>query len=98
MLRVFSGAVLVVAGIAAMIEAHSRYTKAYTTRDFRSEALAPEASAGTGHYETVRHAASGLSQNAYDALRIGGWALVIVGALLAVTGLIRYSAMQRSAR
>jgi uncharacterized membrane protein YidH (DUF202 family) len=90
MLRVFSGAALVIAGIAALVEAHSRYTAAYTSRDYR-ESL----SEGGGHYETVRHAASGLSQNAYDALRIGGWALVIVGALLVVTGLIRYAAMQR---
>jgi hypothetical protein len=34
--------------------------------------------------------ASGLSHTAYDLVRIDGWALVIVGALLVVTGLRRY--------
>ena len=33
---------------------------------------------------------SGLTQTPYDLLRIGAWALVIVGALFVVTGLIRY--------
>jgi hypothetical protein len=32
----------------------------------------------------------GLSQMAYDVLRIAAWALVIVGALVVITGLIRY--------
>jgi hypothetical protein len=40
--------------------------------------------------EEACHQASGLSQTVYDLLRIGGWALVIVGALVVVTGLIRY--------
>lgn len=34
--------------------------------------------------------ASGLSTTAYDLLRIGGWALVIVGVLTVILGLIRY--------
>jgi hypothetical protein len=88
--QVFGGAALVIAGIAAFIEAHSQHTKAYTTREFGGS-LGPEA---TGHYETVLHPASGLSQTPYDLLRIGAWALVIVGALLVATGLIRYWASQ----
>ena len=35
------------------------------------------------------HPASGLSQTAYDLLRVGAWALVIVGGLLVIVGLIR---------
>jgi hypothetical protein len=38
----------------------------------------------------VPGAPSRLSQTAYDLLRIGAWALVIVGALLVLTGLIQY--------
>jgi hypothetical protein len=37
---------------------------------------------------------SGLSPTAYDLLRVGAWALVIVGGLLVVTGVIRYWASQ----
>jgi hypothetical protein len=36
-----------------------------------------------------------LSHTPYDLLRIGAWALVIVGGLLVVTGLIRYWALAR---
>jgi hypothetical protein len=35
--------------------------------------------------------ASGLSPTAYDLLRLGGWALVILGTLTAVVGLIHYA-------
>jgi hypothetical protein len=77
MRQVFIGAVLVIAGIAAFIEAH-------THRPFvEGEGFARE------------HEASHLSHGAYDLLRIGGWALVIVGGLLVVTGLIRYWGTQR---
>jgi hypothetical protein len=68
MRQVFAGAVLVVAGIAAFIEAHTHRPV--------------EATWGPGK--------EGLSQTAYDLLRIGAWALVIFGALIVVTGLIRY--------
>jgi hypothetical protein len=76
MRRVFGGAVLVIAGIAAFIEAHSHAPR-------------PEKVCGLAE-GCVSSAASGLSQTAYDLLRIGGWALVIIGGLLVVTGLIRY--------
>jgi hypothetical protein len=35
--------------------------------------------------------ASGLSPTAYDLLRLGGWALVILGAVTVALGLIRYA-------
>ena len=61
-------------GIAAFIEANSHK---------------PFGPAGTSLLERVEHSGA-LSQTAYDLLRIGAWALVIVGALLVVTGLIQY--------
>ena len=73
MRQLFAGAVLVVAGIAAFIEAHHY-------RPLPSEYFTPG----------VPGAPSRLSQTAYDLLRIGAWALVIFGALLAVSGLIRH--------
>jgi hypothetical protein len=82
MRRVFGGAVLVVAGIAAFIEAHSH-----------KPALAYAGSTRSGIVREVEaetpHAHLGLSQTNYDLLRIGGWALVIVGGSL-VVGLIAY--------
>jgi hypothetical protein len=86
MLRVFSGAALIIAGIVAFIEAHSHRP---IPAELPPKNLSPYVGVGG------LRPASGLSQTAYDLLRIGGWALVIVGALLVVTGLIRYAAMQR---
>jgi hypothetical protein len=40
--------------------------------------------------------ASGLSDTAYDLVRIGGWALVVLGSLLVLLGLIHY-ALQHAA-
>jgi hypothetical protein len=86
--RAFLGAALVVAGIAAFIEAHSHRPE--------SNYLCPE-----GHEPCIiseglkvhlRLATRGLSGNAYDLLRIGAWALVIFGAVLIVAGLIAYRA------
>ena len=37
------------------------------------------------------YAATGLPRTAYDAVRVTTWALVIVGVLLVVLGLIRYA-------
>jgi hypothetical protein len=84
MRRVFAGAARMVAGIAAFIEASSHHATARTVNEYGLE----------GQHITVQHAASGLSQTAYDLLRIGAWALVIVGALVIVTGLIGYRAAQ----
>jgi hypothetical protein len=76
MWRVYGGAVAVIAGIAAFIEAHVHK---------------PFAGVNFGLLDSrYDQPPSGLSQTAYDLLRIGGWALVIVGALTIVLGLIRY--------
>jgi hypothetical protein len=83
MRQVFGGAVLVIAGIAAFIEAHDH-------RPIRSTITLE----GSVAEKLASHPASGLSQTAYDLLRIGAWALVIIGGLLVVTGLIRYWASQ----
>jgi hypothetical protein len=90
MWRVFVGAVLVIAGIAAFIEAHThRPVAAYMLpRDpiYRSQ---------LEQLGEVARPASGLSPDAYDLLRIGAWALVIVGGVLIVMGFIRYWAAQK---
>jgi hypothetical protein len=79
--RIFGGAALVVAGIAAFVEAQShRPMVRPAARSFRQaeeEVAAP------------RMIHVGLSTTAYDILRVGAWALVIVGALLSIVGLIR---------
>ena len=43
----------------------------------------------TESHTCLQSLATGLSHTAYDLLRIGAWALVIFGAVLVVTGLIR---------
>jgi hypothetical protein len=75
MWRVFGGAALVVAGIAALIEAHTHHP-------LRCPGCVPSPFASS---EPSR-----LSTTAYDLLRIGGWAVVIFGALLVIIGLIGY--------
>ena len=69
MRQVFGGAVLVSAGIAAFIEAH-------TYKPHRPE-VEPLSSAP-------------LSSGSYDLLRIAGWALVVFGTVIIITGLIAY--------
>jgi hypothetical protein len=78
MRQVLGGAVLVIAGIAAFIEAHS-----HRPMDVTGE--------GSAEAEALHQPIPkmGLSETAYDLLRIGAWALVIVGGLLVVMGLIR---------
>jgi hypothetical protein len=84
MWRVFGGAALVVAGIAAFIEAHTHRPE--------SNYLCPEGHEpciiGEGQRVHLHLATRGLSQTPYDLLRIGAWALMIVGALLIVVGLM----------
>jgi len=81
--RIFGGAALVIAGVAGFILAHSdQPIPAIYEREYPG-----------GPRHLLSHA-SGLSQGAYDWLRIGGWALVIVGGLLIITGLIAYWAAQ----
>ena len=93
MWRIFAGAVLVIAGIAAFIEAHSHKPVPAET--------APSGGSGEGNvYEPPGpafhgHGPTGLSQTAYDLLRIGAWTLVIIGGLLIVVGLVGYWAAQR---
>jgi uncharacterized membrane protein YphA (DoxX/SURF4 family) len=81
MWRIFFGAALVVAGIAAFIEAHSHR---------------PTHTCSEGREECFHLVSSGLSQTPYDLLRIGAWALLILGGLLVIVGLIRYWAVQRT--
>jgi hypothetical protein len=79
--RAYAGAVMVIAGIAAFIEAHShRPITHYVCPNGSEECKAANLFA---HHH-------GLSQTAYDLLRLGAWALVIVGALLIVVGFIGY--------
>jgi uncharacterized membrane protein HdeD (DUF308 family) len=86
MWRVFGGAALVIAGIAAFIEAHThRPVAAFNPTPVVTREL-ERVEVGSG----LARPASGLSQTAYGLLRIGAWALVIVGALLIVVGLIGY--------
>jgi hypothetical protein len=75
MRQVFIGVALVIAGIAAFVEASSHVPR--------------HCNPGVRYLPGPCHP-TGLSQTAYDLLRIGGWALVLVGGALVVTGLIRY--------
>jgi uncharacterized membrane protein HdeD (DUF308 family) len=91
MRQIYGGAILVIAGIAALIEAYSH-----------KPAMAPAfpriyTSAGGTDEITVAVPSGGLSQTAYDLLRIGAWALVILGAVTLVLGLILYWQRPRSA-
>ena len=86
--RVFGGAALVIAGIVAFIEAPSNRPAVtpppYVYKDVQGI-----------HEVDVAVPISGSSQTAYDLLRIGAWALVIIGVLLIVVGLIGYWGAQR---
>jgi hypothetical protein len=94
MWRIFGGATLIVAGIAAFIEAHSH--RPISASVVPGDALTKQQFAEAGVHPG---AASGLSQSAYDLLRIGAWALVIFGAVLVAVGLVVYysTARQRAA-
>ena len=89
MRQVFVGAVLTIAGIAAFIEAHS-HPPEVESRCRRGGEVCP--------LEEFIHVHVGLSQTAYDLLRIGAWALMIIGGLLVITGLIRYWGQVREAK
>jgi hypothetical protein len=81
MWRVFGGAIMVIAGIAAFIEAHGHKPQLVYAGNTRDEVIR-EVQAGAQQVHI------GLSQTAYDLLRIGAWALAIFGGLLVVVGLI----------
>jgi uncharacterized membrane protein HdeD (DUF308 family) len=87
MRQIFGGAVLVIAGVAAFIEAHSHPPEL-------------EGRCRTGGIacplEDFSNVHTGLSQTAYDLLRIGAWALIILGAVTLIIGLIRYWTRMRS--
>jgi hypothetical protein len=87
MKRMFIGAALIVAGIAAFIEAsgHAPEYCGFRSEGFRFRCPLSYAESPGGHH------LSGLRQTPYDLLRIGAWALVIFGALLVVVGLLAYA-------
>jgi hypothetical protein len=99
MWRVYGGALAVIAGIAAFIEAHS-HRPLYAVKPLESEldardkiAEAYERTLGKGHppTEPPRELLSGhIGQTPYDLLVIGAWALVILGGLTVALWLIRY--------
>lgn len=71
---------MVIGGIAGFIEAHSHAPGEACRKVFCLEG------------ETRP---TGLSRTVYDLLRIGAWALVILGGLTVILGVIRYSADAR---
>jgi hypothetical protein len=81
--RVCGGAVVAIAGIVALIAAASHHPEVHH---------APLPDFGGKHVLgtlTLTSAGSGWSQTAYDLIRIGGWALVILGALTLIVGIVR---------
>jgi hypothetical protein len=93
MWRVYAGAIMVIAGIAGFIEVHSnRPVAAYTPPpESALQSLQLErAGPGLRDWIGISTPASGLSPTAYDLLRIGAWALVILGAVTVLLGLLRY--------
>jgi uncharacterized membrane protein HdeD (DUF308 family) len=86
MWRVYGGALMVIAGIATFIETHSHRPKSARTLE-QYDAITRSQLAQQG---VTPRPASGLSPDTYDLLRIGAWALVILGVLTIVLGLIRY--------
>jgi hypothetical protein len=95
MRRIFIGATLIIAGIAAFIEAHTHAPSyMYVCRLVNGEAC-PEGRHFVEAGEHVERQVSALepgalAQTPYDLLRIGAWALVIFGAALLLVGLIGY--------
>jgi hypothetical protein len=80
MVRAFIGAIMVVGGIAAFIETGSHAPGSECVDEISEP----------GNHTCLKNAITGWSHNAYDLVRIGGWALIIIGALLIVFGLIAY--------
>jgi hypothetical protein len=87
MWRIYGGAIMVIAGIAAFIEAHSHPPELESRCRTGGKACL---------LEDFSNVHIGLSQTAYDLLRIGAWALMILGAVTVIVGLIRYRAGMRS--
>jgi heme/copper-type cytochrome/quinol oxidase subunit 1 len=78
MWKVYGGGLALVAGITAFFEAHSH-------RPVPAGVRMP----GWTSYAPLRTAAR-LSQTSYDLVRIGAWALVILGAVTVVLRLAGY--------
>ena len=97
MWRIFIGAALIVAGIAAFIEVHS-HAPSYedVCRQANGEPC-PNIVAPSQHHFSVLESGH-LSQTPHDLLRIGAWALVIFGGLLVIVGLIAYVRSGRTVR
>jgi hypothetical protein len=108
MRQVFIGVALVIAGIAAFIEAGSHEPR-YEQRCVppACEVVAGEGTEGRGERVQgggTRHPqgpetnvlVSGLSHTAHDLLRIAAWALVLIGGTLMLMGFIRYWRAQAS--
>jgi hypothetical protein len=87
--RVFGGAALIVAGIAAFIEANAyRPVAAFV---LPTEPTGAQRALERVEGPAVATPASGLSHTQYDLLHIGGWALLVFGVLLVIVGLIGYA-------
>jgi hypothetical protein len=83
MWRVYGGVTMVVAGIAGLIVAASHHPDAQLPSDFGGKNV-------LGILVLTNHR-SAWSQTAYDVVIAGGWALVVIGALTALMGLMRYA-------
>jgi hypothetical protein len=81
MWRVYGGAVLVIAGIAAIIDANRHRP--------------PLAASLVTNFSEHRQLLEGWSGTVEDLVHVAGWALIVAGLLLAIMGLIRYSAALR---
>jgi hypothetical protein len=90
MWRIYGGALAIVAGIAALIVAGSHHPQANdVARSFGGKNVLG--------ILTLKGPGSSWSQTAYDLVRIGGWALVILGTSTVIVGLIRYWQRPRGA-
>jgi hypothetical protein len=83
MWRVYGGVTMVIAGITGLILATSHHPEAQLPPDFGGKNV-------LGILVLTNHP-SAWSQTAYDVVIAGGWALVALGALIAVMGLARYA-------
>jgi hypothetical protein len=84
MWRIDWGITAFIAGITAFI-VDARHRRNPTIEAFLSSEPA-----------TQKQHAKGLANTAYDLIHVGGWALIVAGALLMIMGLIRYSVAARA--
>jgi hypothetical protein len=86
--RISSGVVLVVVGIVALTIAND-----HRPRLSHESSLGESLGSGPNAL-TTEH---GWSHDAYDAVHIGAWTLVVVGLVVLAIGLLGYAARQRAA-